>query len=91
YEVPGYTASTNPETEQKAVAHLAAAIASLTLLNVHFAATQQDALRQLETALSNYRSALQAYKNANSEAVQARKEMTDQGSAIVYTSEQLYQ
>ncbi len=58
---------------------------------MHFAATQQDALRQLETALTNYRSALQAYKNANSEAVQARKEMTDQGAAIVTTSEQLYQ
>ncbi|QBX39742.1 methyl-accepting chemotaxis protein [Pseudomonas fluorescens] len=91
YEVRGYTATTNAETEQKAVGQLDAAIASLKQLNVHFAATQQDALRQLETALSNYRSALQAYKNANSEAVQARKEMTDQGTAIVNTSEQLYQ
>ncbi|WP_210559108.1 MULTISPECIES: methyl-accepting chemotaxis protein [unclassified Pseudomonas] len=91
YEVRGYTATTNAETEQKAVGQLDAAIASLKQLNVHFAATQQDALRQLETALTNYRSALQAYKNANSEAVQARKEMTDQGTAIVNTSEQLYQ
>jgi methyl-accepting chemotaxis protein len=91
YEVRGYTATTNAETEQKAVGQLDAAIASLKQLNVHFAATQQDALRQLETALTNYRSALQAYKNANSEAVQARKEMTDQGAAIVTTSEQLYQ
>ncbi|MDD1010155.1 methyl-accepting chemotaxis protein [Pseudomonas shahriarae] len=91
YEVRGYTATTNAETEQKAIAQIDVAIASLKQLNVHFADTQQDALRQLETALTNYRSALMAYKNANSEAVQARKEMTDQGATIVTLSEQLYQ
>jgi methyl-accepting chemotaxis protein len=91
YEVRGYTATTNAETEQKAVGQLDVAIASLKQLNVHFANSQQDALRQLETALVNYRSALMAYKNANTDAVQARKEMTDQGAAIVTTSEQLYQ
>ncbi|MFZ3285121.1 MAG: methyl-accepting chemotaxis protein [Pseudomonas sp.] len=91
YEVRGYTATTNADTEQKAVGQLDVAIASLKQLNVHFADSQQDALRQLETALINYRSALMAYKNANTDAVQARKEMTDQGTAIVNTSEQLYQ
>ncbi|EJM28718.1 methyl-accepting chemotaxis protein [Pseudomonas sp. GM25] len=91
YEVRGYTATTNAETEQKAVGQLDVAIASLKQLNVHFASSQQDALRQLETALTNYRSALQAFKNANNDAVQARKEMTDQGATIVTLSEQLYQ
>ncbi|AWM90156.1 methyl-accepting chemotaxis protein [Pseudomonas sp. 31-12] len=91
YEVRGYTATTNAETEQKAVVQLDSAIASLKPLNVQFADTQQDALRQLETALGNYRSALQAYKAANTDAVQARKEMTDQGAAIVTLSDQLYQ
>nr|WP_315446799.1 methyl-accepting chemotaxis protein [uncultured Pseudomonas sp.] len=91
YEVRGYTATTNAETEQKAVGQLDVAIGSLKQLNTHFSSTQQDALRQLETALVNYRSALMAYKNANTDAVQARKEMTDQGAAIVTTSEQLYQ
>nr|WP_085608014.1 MULTISPECIES: methyl-accepting chemotaxis protein [unclassified Pseudomonas] len=91
YEVRGYTATTNAETEQKAVGQLDVAIASLKQLNVHFASSQQDALRQLETALTNYRSALQAFKNANTDAVQARKEMTDQGATIVTLSEQLYQ
>ncbi len=91
YEVRSYMAATNADTEQKAVAQLDVAIASLKKLNVHFADTQADALRQLETALVNYRSALQAFKNANSEAVQARKEMTDQGATIVTQSEQLYQ
>jgi methyl-accepting chemotaxis protein len=91
YEVRGYTATSNAETEQKAVGQIDAAIASLKPLNAQFAATQQDALRQLETALSSYRSALMAYKNANTDAVQARKEMTDQGTTIVALSEQLYQ
>ena len=91
YEVRGYTATANADTEQKAVGQLDVAIASLKQLNVHFSGTQQDTLRQLETALTNYRSALQAFKNANSEAVQARKEMTDQGATIVTLSEQLYQ
>nr|WP_085713227.1 MULTISPECIES: methyl-accepting chemotaxis protein [unclassified Pseudomonas] len=91
YEVRGYTATANADTEQKAVGQLDVAIASLKQLSVHFSSTQQDTLRQLETALTNYRSALQAFKNANSEAVQARKEMTDQGNLIVSLSEQLYQ
>ncbi|KPG80751.1 chemotaxis protein [Pseudomonas sp. RIT-PI-o] len=91
YEVRGYTATSNAETEQKAVGQIDAAIASLKPLNTQFAATQQDALRQLETALTSYRSALMAYKNANTDAVQARKEMTDQGTTIVALSEQLYQ
>ena len=91
YEVRGYTATSNAETEQKAVGQIDAAIASLKPLNAQFAATQQDALRQLETALTSYRGALMAYKNANTDAVQARKEMTDQGTTIVALSEQLYQ
>ena len=91
YEVRGYTATTNAETEQKAVGQIDAAIASLKSLNAQFAATQQDALRQLESALTSYRGALMAYKNANTDAVQARKEMTDQGTTIVALSEQLYQ
>ncbi|MCR8933224.1 methyl-accepting chemotaxis protein [Pseudomonas sp. A4] len=91
YEVRGYTATSNAETEQKAVGQIDAALASLKPLNSYFASTQQDALRQLETALVSYRSSLMAYKNANGEAVQARKEMTDQGNTIVSLSEQLYQ
>ena len=83
YEVRGYTATTNAETELKAVGQLDAAIASLKPLNAQFAETQLDALRQLETALANYRSALQAYKAANTDVVQARKEMTEQTSAGV--------
>ncbi len=91
YEVRGYIADSNPATEQKAAAQLDAAIAGLKTLNMHFASTQQDALRQLQSALLNYRSALQAYKAANGDAVQARQEMTVQGNDIVTRSDALYQ
>ncbi|MCJ8207314.1 methyl-accepting chemotaxis protein [Pseudomonas sp. RGM2987] len=91
YEVRGYTANSNADTERKAVTQLDAAIASLKPLNEHFSSTRQDEMRQLENALTQYRSALQAFKLATADVVQARKEMTDQGTTIVTLSEQLYQ
>ncbi|BBP61616.1 methyl-accepting chemotaxis protein [Pseudomonas sp. St316] len=91
YEVRGYTANSNADTERQAVTQLDAAIASLKPLNEHFSSTRQDELRQLENALTQYRSALQAFKLVTADAVQARKEMTDQGATIVTLSEQLYQ
>uniref|UniRef100_UPI0030DBA087 HAMP domain-containing methyl-accepting chemotaxis protein n=3 Tax=Pseudomonas TaxID=286 RepID=UPI0030DBA087 len=90
YEVRGYTTNSNADTERKAAAQLDAAIASLKPLNEHFSSTRQDELRQLENALAQYRSAVQAFKLATADAVQARKEMTDQGASIVTLSEQLY-
>ncbi len=91
YEVRGYTANSNPENERKAVAQLDAALASLQPLNTYFASTRQGELRQLEAALTQYRSSVQAFTLAIAEAAQARKEMTDQGTTIVSLSEQLYQ
>ncbi|SCZ04127.1 methyl-accepting chemotaxis protein [Pseudomonas sp. NFACC37-1] len=91
YEVRGYTANSNADTERKAIAQLDAAIASLKPLNEHFSSSRQDELRQLENALTQYRSAVQAFKLATADVVQARKEMTDQGATIVALSEQLYQ
>ena len=91
YEVRGYTANSNADTERKAVTQLDAAIVSLKPLNEHFSSSRQDELRQLENALAQYRSALQAFKLATADVVQARKEMTEQGATIVSLSEQLYQ
>ncbi|MCU7649020.1 methyl-accepting chemotaxis protein [Pseudomonas aestus] len=91
YEVRGYVTTSNPETEQKAVAQLNAAITELEQLNKHFSRTQGDALQRLTTALTGYRSSLQTFKAAFSDAVQARKEMTDQGADIVERSDALYQ
>ncbi|MDR6956961.1 methyl-accepting chemotaxis protein [Pseudomonas brassicacearum] len=91
YEVRGYTANSNADTERKALTQLDDAIASLKPLNEHFSSTRQDELRQLENALTQYRNAVQAFKLATADVVQARKEMTDQGATIVTLSEQLYQ
>ena len=91
YEVRGYTANSNPETEQKAATQMNKAIGELAQLNTLFSSTQQDALRQLETALIGYRTSMQAFKTSVSDAVQARKEMTDQGTDIVSRSDELYQ
>ncbi|KJH87838.1 chemotaxis protein [Pseudomonas fluorescens] len=91
YEVRGYTANPNADTERKAFAQLDVAIASLKPLDEHFASTRQGELRQLESTLVQYRSAVQAFKLATADVVQARKEMTDQGATIVSLSEQLYQ
>ncbi|KTC39853.1 methyl-accepting chemotaxis protein [Pseudomonas sp. L5B5] len=91
YEVRGYVTTNNPNTEQKAVTELNAAIAEMGQLKAHFSITQRDALQQLETALNGYRSSLQDFKVAFTSAVQARKEMTDQGADIVSRSDALYQ
>ncbi|AZC22469.1 Methyl-accepting chemotaxis sensor/transducer protein [Pseudomonas sessilinigenes] len=91
YEVRGYVTTSNPETEQKAVTQLNAAIAELEQLNKHFSRTQGDVLQRLTSALTGYRSSLQTFKAAFSDAVQARKEMTDQGADIVERSDALYQ
>ncbi|WP_347903928.1 methyl-accepting chemotaxis protein [Pseudomonas purpurea] len=91
YEVRGYTLDTNPVSEQKAIVQLDAAISTLKELNSHFGDTQHDALAELGSALTHYRSAVLAYKAANSEALQARQEMTVQGNDIVASSDQMYQ
>ena len=91
YEVRGYIADSNPANEQKAAAQLDAALASLKSLSSHFFDSHADALRQLEQALTRYRSAVQAYKAATGEAITARQEMTVQGSDIVTRSDALYQ
>ena len=90
YEVRGYAANSNPDTEQKAFNQLSEAVNGLKALEQAFS-TAQVSLVPLETALGNYRTALQAFKVANTTAVQARKEMTDQGGDIVARSEMLYQ
>lgn len=91
YEVRGYVTTNNPDTEQRAVTQLNAAIAEMDQLKSHFSSTQRDALQQLETALSGYRSSLQAFKVAFTSALEARKEMTEQGADIVNRSDALYQ
>ncbi|AZE46492.1 Methyl-accepting chemotaxis sensor/transducer protein [Pseudomonas chlororaphis] len=91
FEIREYIYNSTADAERNAVAQMNAAIAALAGLDSHFSSTQGDALRQLNTALSDYRTDLQAFKAAVGEAAQARKEMTDQGALIVKQSEELYQ
>jgi methyl-accepting chemotaxis protein len=83
YEVRGYTANVNADTEQLVAKQLDSAIAGLQPLNSAFGDSQGERLKQLESALTNYRTAVQNFKAAYANIVQARKEMTDQGQLIV--------
>ncbi|WP_426143441.1 methyl-accepting chemotaxis protein [Pseudomonas sp. DWP3-1-2] len=90
YETRGYTASANAETEQKAIAQLDTAVQGLQSLNTVFNGSQAARVDQLETALTNYRNALQAFKAATATIATARQEMTVQGQTIVKLSDDLY-
>ena len=89
YEVRGYTATPNPQTEQKALRQLDSATDSLKLLDTHFGASQQASLTQLKQALDQYRVAVQRYKDTDNTIIQARQEMTKQGYDIVDLSDRL--
>jgi methyl-accepting chemotaxis protein len=89
YEVRGYTANPSADTEQKAIKQLDAAVAGLEALKDSFSATHAADLKELETDLANYRAALGRFKVATDTIAQARKEMTDQGAAIVKINEEL--
>ncbi|HEY0285451.1 MAG TPA: methyl-accepting chemotaxis protein [Pseudomonas sp.] len=90
YEVRGYTANPNPKTEEAALRQLDTAINGLAQLKAIFADTQADRLKQLETALLDYRVCVQNFQTANSQIVAARAEMTDQGTAIVKLNGELH-
>ncbi|MTD21524.1 HAMP domain-containing protein [Pseudomonas sp. CCM 7891] len=90
YEVRGYTANVNPDTEAHAAAQIEAAIKGLKELDNVFGASQPTELSALQNTLGAYRSAVQAYKAANANIVLARQEMTVQGAGIVSRSEALY-
>ncbi|HEX8540078.1 MAG TPA: methyl-accepting chemotaxis protein [Pseudomonas sp.] len=90
YETRGYTGNATAENEQKAIGQLDAAVQGLQQLNTIFSGSQADRVKQLETALTNYRKALQAFKAATTDVVTARKEMTVQGQTIVQLSDDMY-
>ncbi len=89
YEVRGYTAAPNADTEQKAIKQLDAAVAGLQSLSGPFGDTHAAELQQLDVHLQGYRAALGRFKAATDAIAVARKEMTDQGAAIVSLNEAL--
>ncbi|EPJ87177.1 methyl-accepting chemotaxis protein, partial [Pseudomonas sp. CFII64] len=90
YETRGFTGNATAENEQKAIGQLDAAVQGLQQLNSVFSGSQADRVKQLETALTNYRKALQAFKAATNDIGTARKEMTAQGQTIVQLSDDMY-
>jgi methyl-accepting chemotaxis protein len=90
YEVRGYTGNVSADTEARAVTQIDTAIKGLKELASVFGTNQQTELSALETALGTYRSAVQAYKQANANIVLSRQEMTTQGTDILARSDALY-
>jgi methyl-accepting chemotaxis protein len=90
YEVRGYTGNSNEKTEQAAFNQLETSIKNVDKLKAPFNATHASEVAQLEAALRNYRTSVQAYKTANDAIVTARKDMTAQGYEIVNLGDELY-
>jgi len=90
YEVRGYTGNATPDTQAKATHQLEVAIKGMAALNARFGAEHADTLKQLETALINYRSAVQRFTAANADVVSATSETKEQGKAITQTTDAMY-
>ncbi len=89
YEVRGYTGNVTAKTEETALRQLSSAINGLELLNATFSETQAERLKQLETALINYRSSVQGFKVASDNINAARAEMTAEQGVILKLTQQL--
>jgi len=91
FEVRGYIADSTPDTEQKAFSQVNETIDGLTELGKHFSSSQADVLRQLGTALNDYRAALQTNKTAANVIASTRNDMVAQAGEIAARSDALYQ
>lgn len=90
YETRGYTGSTTPENEQKALGQIDDAIKGLQASASTFSGVQADRLKQLEVVLGNYRTSLLAFKTTIGNLGVLRKNMTVQGATIVKLSDDMY-
>ncbi|RMO88354.1 Methyl-accepting chemotaxis protein [Pseudomonas syringae pv. philadelphi] len=89
-EVRGYTAKPDEKSEKAAFQQLDTAISRLDTLKAAFGASNGAQVAQFETALRNYRTALDAFKATAQTAGDVRKDLTTQGATIVKLGEQLY-
>ncbi|MDB6049897.1 MAG: trg 7 [Pseudomonas sp.] len=90
YEVRGYTAKPTAENEQKTMGQLDAAIGGIKPLGAVFGSSQPEAVKQLETALLNYRASVLAFKVANGDIVSSRKSLGELGIVILSLNDELY-
>jgi len=91
YEVRGYTANPNAQTEQLVTAQVERAVKSIDELAAAFAGEQSAAIDTVRGGLDDYRLAVQRFRQANDTIVAARVELTQQGYEIVRLSEALAQ
>ncbi|TRO32666.1 methyl-accepting chemotaxis protein [Pseudomonas sp. ALS1131] len=91
YEVRGYTANPNPQTEQAMRAQTERAVQSIDVLAAAFAGEQGDAISAVRAGLDAYRAQVQRFSQANDIIVAARVELTQQGYQIVKDNEALVQ
>jgi methyl-accepting chemotaxis protein len=91
YETRGYIGSTTPDNEQKALTRIDDATKGVQSVAATFTGPQAERLKQLETELGNYRSALVNFKNTIASLAALRKNMTAQGQTIVKLSDDMYQ
>ena len=90
YEVRGYTGNPTDRTEQLAFKQLEASIDGVSRLKPIFSGADADKVAQLETALREYRSSVEAFKAANADIEIARKEMVVEGDQIFGLGQELY-
>jgi methyl-accepting chemotaxis protein len=90
YEVRGYTAKPTAENEQKTMGQLDAAIGGIKPLAAVFGSSQPEAVKQLETALLNYRASVLGFKVANGDIVSSRKSLGELGIVILSLNDELY-
>jgi methyl-accepting chemotaxis protein len=89
YEVRGYTNNVTDKTEKAAFTQLDSAVTEMGQLAGRLP-TETARVKQLETALVNYREAVRGFKGAIDNINVARQEMTVQGGEIVRLSDELY-
>ncbi|WP_419219847.1 HAMP domain-containing methyl-accepting chemotaxis protein [Pseudomonas syringae] len=87
YEVRGYTSKSDEKSQTAAFQQLDLAIQHLDGLKSTFGATR---IAQLEKALRDYRSSVEAFKATTLEAAAVRKDLTTQGATIVKLGDELY-
>ena len=90
YEVRGYTGNPTPATQENATRQLEVALNGMPALNARFGAEHADTLKQLDTALTSYRAAVQRFTLINADLMSARQDAKAQGQAITKVSDELY-
>ena len=89
YEVRGYTANVNADTEAAVTRQLQRTRESLDELDSIIGAQAPEQVKAIQAAFEGYRTAVQTFQQANTAVIQARDELDRQGAEIVRLSDEL--